>query len=383
MAGATIRWWGSLAALLAAAVVLLALTPPPGNADASVIDRTSAVAHGDPDASGRTAPLLIHHDGELWLQPLAVYPSALLLRSGMPAAAALRLPAMLAALASIALTCVLALIVFRDLRLAVVAGSLMLAAPALLVAGRSPGADLLMVPFVLFWCVVVLWYVEQPRPWLPAVGGFVLGASLWTQPAGVLAVPVFFAIGCALLISARRDVRACVAAGIGVAVPLLTFALWFWRHPDSYLDTFGRWAIHPAHIRNPWVGLIAFTKWDVVARRVAAYWSYLNPTFLFGGHDLFAVAMAVLIPYGLWVGVTGARARAWAMAVGGFFAAPLAAVLLDEPRNSHLALLFVPFGALLGARGMDVLLTRGLTGRVVGFAVLVFVAVGSYYTLTR
>jgi hypothetical protein len=41
--------------------------------------------------------------------------------------------------------------------------------------------------------------------------------------------------------------RAAIAAA-AVTVPI---ALWFMVHPASYVDTFGRWFLHAAHIRNP------------------------------------------------------------------------------------------------------------------------------------
>ncbi len=380
-----VRWRLIACALAGGGMVLAAASSRPWtDRDAAIAARVEAVAGGVADASGRTYPLLIHHEAERWFQPLAVYPAALLRRIGIPAETAVRLPSLVAAGASVALTLVLASVIGRERRPAAVAAVLMVLSPALLSSGRGPGGELMIVPLVLAWCLSVLTYLERPRPWLPAVGGLALGGCLWIAEAGVLAVPVFLVIGCTLLIARRGDLRACVTAGLGVSVTLAILAMWFWRYPETYADTFGRWAIHAAHVRNPWDGLIAFTRWDVLGRRAAAYWNYVSPTFLFDGRQVFGVGMAVLVPVGLWSQARDVRAQAWATAVIGFFAAPIAAVLLDEPRSAHLALLFVPFGALLGARGTDTLLKHRLAAvRVTGLVLLLLLAAGALRTLVR
>ena len=34
-------------------------------------------------------------------------------------------------------------------------------------------------------------------------------------------------------------------AAVAALVPFVIDALWLLRHPDAYIDTLGRWAIHP------------------------------------------------------------------------------------------------------------------------------------------
>ena len=68
--------------------------------------------------------------------------------------------------------------------------------------------------------------------------------------------------------------------------------------------------------------------------------------------------LAVLIAAALVAGRRHARTPAFELVVTSFVAAPLAAVLLDAPRSAGLALLLVPFAALLGAHGLETLLWR-------------------------
>ena len=362
-----------LAAIACVGIVgLLTAFSPAGWTDreARIASRIVALSQGAPDASGRTSPFLVHDEGERWYPPLAVYPAAWLIRAGVTTQAAARLPAAIAAALSVLLLADLAALMFRESRVAALSVGLLILTPAWLTAGRTAGGDLLMLPALLAWLAAVLRWCEDPRSSVLVAGGVALGLSAWTQPAGVLAVPVYFAVGGLAIWRRARDARAIGWAAVGVALPLSIYAVWFLQHPDSYIDTFGRWAIHPAHIRRPWDGMIAATKWDVLGRRASAYWEYLNPTFLFGGRAIFGTAMAVLLAFGWWTARTDAEPRpaTWGQSPGGgdcppiltlaFFAAPVGAVLLDVPRDPFLVLALAPFGALIAARGLDALLAR-------------------------
>jgi 4-amino-4-deoxy-L-arabinose transferase-like glycosyltransferase len=342
------------AAISAVAVVLLTATMPEDwtERERPIAARVAAIAAGQPDASGRLRPLLVHDEGERWLQPLAVYPGAILRTIGLPEKVAARLPSVVAASASAVLAYLLAMYVFGDVRWAALAAALLMASPAWLSFGRAAGGDLLVVPAMLGWLVAVLECRLRPRLAVAALGGLALGLGAWAQPAGVIAVPVHLAIGIWLLQPrARGEWRlAAVAAGAAL-VPFLAYAVWFLRHPDSVLDTFGRWLIHPAHLRSPWDGLVAATNWDVMARRAGLYWSYLSPTFLFDGRAMFTAALAIPLVVGAWVGGRTTRVHTWLLCT--FLAAPVGAVLLDVGRDAALVLTMAPLGALLAARGVE------------------------------
>jgi 4-amino-4-deoxy-L-arabinose transferase-like glycosyltransferase len=346
-----------------------------------IANRIVALSQGVPDASGRTSPFLVHDESERWYPPLAVYPAAWLVQAGVSTQVAARLPAAIAAALSALLLADVAALMFRESRLLALSVGLLMLTPAWLTAGRTAGGDLLMVPAILAWLAAVLRWCDHPRSWVLTAGGVALGLSAWTQPAGVLAVPIYFLLGGLTIWRRARDPRAILSAAFGVAAPFAVYAVWFLQHPDAYLDTFGRWAIHPAHIRRPWDGIVAATKWDVLGRRASAYWEYLNPTFLFDGRAIFGTAMAVPIALGWWA----ARAEACrppGILTMAFFAAPLGGVLLDVPRDPFLVLALAPFGALVGARGLDVLLTRGrAAARLVAALLVLLLVLGALNSL--
>ena len=324
-----------------ALLIISVVRPSPGVA----VDQSLQAAIVDPSAP---STLFVHAGGERWFQPLAVYPSRWLLRAGASPELALRLPAMVAGALTLVCAYAFAVKTTHDIAVGALAVVLLIAMPGFRVAAQTPGAELLLVPLVLAWLVTVFDYLERPRVWLPCAGGAVLGVCLYTQPVGVLAVPIFLALGAVIMRRAPGGNKAGWASLAGVIVVTLPASIWVVLHREAYLDTFGRWAVHAAHIRSPWDGIVAFTRWAVMARRVEEYWHYFNPTFLFGG-SMFGLPLVVLVPVGVWMMAEKFSRNERVAVLGGMLSAPVAAVLLDVPRRPSLVWMLLPFGALAAA----------------------------------
>jgi 4-amino-4-deoxy-L-arabinose transferase-like glycosyltransferase len=279
-----------------------------------------------------------------------VYPQALLPRLGVPPAAALRLPSAIAGALTIVLTAVLAMRVIPDPWVGAAAAVLLLAMPGFRLYSRALEGELIVVPLLLTWLLALLEYIKRPRWWLPIVGGTALGMCIYTQPSGVLAVPMFFGLGALALRGTPRGTAALASSAAAICVVLVPAAVWVVLHREAYQDTFGRWAIHGAHLGNPLEGLVAFSRWHVMARRVGEYWQYLNPTFLFG-REMFGLPLLLLVPVGL-LQMRRPLTRARSLMVAGFFVAPLAGVLLDVPRTAAFALPCLAFAAVLATAGI-------------------------------
>ena len=85
----------------------------------------------------------------------------------------------------------------------------------------------------------------------------------------------------ALWVAGRRKLSTLlIAAGTFVAT-LVPLVVWFYLHPQTYLDTYGRWAIFAAHLRNPVDGFRAFVNTNTLGTRASAYWSLIDPSYLF------------------------------------------------------------------------------------------------------
>ena len=331
---------GVCALLIAAAAVAPGAEVPPAFSAAQAI----AAGGGAPEG------LFIPAGGELWLQPLAVYPAATMLRAGLPTGWALLMPGLAAGVCAIVFTYLLGARV-AGRRGGLVAAVLLASAPGFLSSMRIGDGTVLMVPLVLGWTLSLMVYLERRRALWLLIGACALGLSVYTQPAGVIAVPVYFVLGAVALWRAGES-RALAASAVAMSLMLLPAAIWFWQFSETYRDTFGRWLIHAAHVRSPLDGAIAATRWHVIARRVSVYWDYFSPTFLFVSGQVFAFGMLVLIGLGLWKGDAASRVDE-RLIIAGFVLAPAAAVLLDVERAAALALMFLPFGAVLAALGVQ------------------------------
>jgi 4-amino-4-deoxy-L-arabinose transferase-like glycosyltransferase len=352
--------WSRQALALAIAILalLVCLRPAPPDGEQALASQAAAFVERSGDAAGRARPLLVHAGGERWLQPIPLYMTIAFMKVGARAETAARLTSAVAGALSAWLLYLLAARLFSTARAAALAAVFFVWSPAYLTLGSAGDPSLLVVPAVLAWLLAVAICLERPRPGVLALGAAALATGAYAQPAGVMTVPVFFALGLIILAWRRVECRLYAAAVLGLTMPLMGFGLWYWQHPETWVDTMGRWAIHLAHVRNPWHGVIAFTSWDVVGRRAGDYWHSFNPVYLFLSGPVFVAAAGLLWPFGLAGRAHARHAEVVWLLAASLLAAPVASVLLDEPRSPALAASLLPFGSLLAALGCESLLGR-------------------------
>jgi hypothetical protein len=332
--------------IVAAWLVLttLVLTGGPATDAGSELPAFIAQVASAPGAYG----LVLHAGGERWYLPLEVYPTAWLLSAGVPRDIALVTPSLVAACGVLWLTHRLGLRLPLPGLAAASAAALLVLMPGFIAHTRVPGGGLLLVTALLAWCVAVAEYDHRRRAGMLIGGAGVLGVAAYTHPSGWWSVAIFVLLGATALRRAKTGWSTIIASAAMPAAVCVPLAIWVLLHPDAYPDTIGRWAIHAAHVRSPLDGLVAVTRWHVVARRASEYWNYFSPTFLFASGQLFAWWMVILVPLGLWV--RPQTVTAWLLAAA-FLASPAAGVMLDTGRTALSALPLLPFGALLAVVG--------------------------------
>ena len=157
------------------------------------------------DASGRFLPLFVQVSGDVWLAPVPVYATALLMKVGLPSTAEVRWTAALMGTLDVLLLYCIVIRVFRSLPLAFVSGLMVLLAPAHLTYSRLASADgIWQLPFIAVWLIGLIGFVEGPflvRRWMLSIGVAALGASILTEPSAGLMVPWF---GLATFMAVRR-----------------------------------------------------------------------------------------------------------------------------------------------------------------------------------
>ncbi len=335
----------------------------------------SVLENGGRDRDGRTLPLFFHVDGPLWLQPLPVYSTVGLMKLAPSAS----LPARWAAVAFGALDALLIYVLavwwFRRPAVGIAGALLLLCTPSHALFSRIATPEgIWPIPFILGWAIGVT-ALAQPSStrarWLLAAGMGSLAASAYTQPSAALAMPMYAVV---TLIAFRgadgwriRDGIPAAAAMMTVLLPLL---LWYARHPGTYPDTWGRWVLHAAHLRNPVVWFQSLSNWHRLGNVAGLFSDFFTPSHLFltpgapGLCGMFLSPSVVPMSVGVYAAIRRTDENDALQAirpalVAGCLIGPLAAAMFEHARSDDRALAVVPFGVLMAIWGATVMWKHG------------------------
>ena len=295
--------------------------------------------------------------GDRWLQPIPVVATkaAHVVRPGFHAG---RWASVAIAAIDAGLMFLVAWRIFGSQIPALAAALTLVFTPAHMTFGRSGVEAIHIVPFVLLWLYGLLTFIEKDRPVAIALASAALGAGVYTTTAAPLTMAfLWVAMMIALWIAGRRKLSTLGVAAAGFAVMLVPLAAWFVLNPQTYLDTYGSWAIHPAHIRNPLDGVRAFINRNTLGTRATIYWGLIDPSYLFfsserGRAPLLWVA-APLIIAGIVRCVRQLPRVPAVITLAGTIVAPLAGAGFGEPQYIANALALLPFATLLAAYAVD------------------------------
>jgi hypothetical protein len=313
--------------------------------------------------TGDAAALFFKADDDRWLMPLAVYAAALTDVVSPPDSAG-RLAAAAIGGLNVALMFLLARHVLSSTAAGLGAALLLMATPAHIVFARMGVDAIYPLPFVLAWLIALQSFFQNRDRRFAAAGAFALGVGVYTTPSAPLTMGfLLVATLVAIWLSGARDGRSLAIPAVAFVVPLSIAAAWFAANPAAYPDTFGRWAIHAAHLRSPVDLLLAFVNWNTIGTRASLYWGFLDPSWLFfdgpaDSHSVLHGAAPFLFAtaVGLVAGIA-TRVRAGITPIGflliiGLAIAPLAASTFGERQAIANVLVMVPFVVILAAGGI-------------------------------
>jgi len=378
---------GVMHALAAAAVAIcavlfsgLTMAAPAPRPDEGQIPAAAAtvLAGGVHERDSSPLPLFFHVEGTLWLQPLPVYATAGLMKLAPSAQLPARWVAVACGALDALLICVLAARWFQQPAVGLAAALLLVMTPSHALFSRIATPEgIWPIPFILGWAIGLTAFAQPPSTrgrWLLAAGMGSLAASAYTQPSAALAMPMYAVV---TLIAFRaadgwriRDASPAAASVIVVMLPLL---LWYARHPGTYPDTWGRWVLHPAHLRNPVVWYQALVNWNRVGNVAKLFSDFFAPSHLFltpgapGLCGMFLSPAVVPISVGVYAAIRrtdrhDAPHAIPAVLVAGCLIGPLAAAMFEHARSADRALTIVPFGVLLTVWGATVMWRHGGVG---------------------
>jgi hypothetical protein len=322
-----------------------------------------------------TDPLIPNHSSWTWWQPMLFYLTAAVLLVAPFAEWSVRLPNVALAVLNLWLVYVVARRLFPGRWYGVLAAFLLALTPAHFFFARLAQDYFLSLTFALLWLWCLIRYLQTDRVWLAATMGFVLGVGIYTHISSWIVMPFYLTVTCVVLAITRKPLRATIAPLLGFAVAMLPLAAWLWYQPTLFQDMF----------RN--YGVVTTLN---TSERVTIYWEYFNPSFLFfsGGADpmwatrragVFLLAIAVLLPFGIWNIWQRSLSIPRAVLLAGFFFAPVP-IVVALPEAPHYAtarnLLVVPFGVLISVAGVEFLVAgRRRIGKIVAAILIVSVPI--------
>jgi 4-amino-4-deoxy-L-arabinose transferase-like glycosyltransferase len=323
---------------------------PVGPEEARLISAAQQVPKGVP-------PLLVNIGGNRWVQPFGFYLTTIS-HAIAPGFFAGRRASIFVASVNVALIFLVAWRMFARYLPALGAALILMFTPAHFAFGRVGLDAIYVIPFILIWLYAVLEFVDKDRPAAMAVAAAALGAGVYSAPSAPLTMMfLWITMMVALWVARRRKLSTLlIAAGTFVAT-LIPLMVWFYLHPATYQDTYGRWAIFAAHLRNPVDGFRASVNTNTLGTRASTYWSLIDPSYLFfsraGTTAPLLMVSAPLMVAGIIRCVRLVPNTAAVLVLAGLVVSPLAGSSFGERNYIALALGLLPFAALLAAYGVE------------------------------
>lgn len=299
-------------------------------------------------------PLFFHAGGEQWLQPIAVYANAAMRIAGGDEVSG-RLASTLAAAIGVAMTCLIAWEITGSLWLSVLAALSLTLTPAFWSFAQRGTDAIAAVPLILLWLWNTLRFLKADTLRSLATAAALLGVSIYAGAAGPLTAVFLWLL--TLVVLRRRNLARLLGATAVFGAAWVPAVAWFFRHIDTYPDTFGRWFVFAAHLRNPLEGVRAFLNTGTLGNRASLYWGFWDPSWLFfSGIETAApllLAAAPLIAAGV-IRCSRDVARDTAVLVmGTALIAPLAGATFGAPHYLADAATVMPILAVLSALGVQ------------------------------
>lgn len=335
-----------LAGIAFAAVIVLRPVPEVNPQNIAFLEQGQAVLRGE-------TPLFFHVSGETFLQPVPVYLNALAqsligpVRAGQYAGA-------IAGSINIALVFLIAHTITGGTVAALAAAITLLLTPGHTALALDGTAAIYPATFILLWLYLLLVFLKRDLPGALVGAAVSLGMCVYSHQAGPLTAVFLWVL--TLAVTWRRNRVRLTGATLTFVAMWAPAAAWFYLHPDAYADTFGRWVILKAHIRNPLDLLNAFFNPNTLGNRSSLYWGFWDPSRLFLKAESSSAPMfwieAIFIAIGLIRLPHLARDGAIVL-VGAALITPLAGSTFNLPHYLAYAAGVLPLLAILCGLGVD------------------------------
>jgi hypothetical protein len=323
---------------------------------APVAAEESAFNQASQTVSAGATPLFFHLRDEHWLQPLAVYANRVMRGAGGDDMAG-RIASALLGSANVGLVFLIAQLVTGRTWIGILAALLLIATPAHWSLAQRGTDAIFPVPLVLLWLWNAIVFLKRDSMQSLAMSAAPLGVFVYSHPTGPLTALFLWTL--TLVVARRRNRVRLFTATLVFAAAWLPAAWWFFRHPETYADTFGRWFIFAAHARDPIAGLQAQINSNTLGVRASLYWGFWDPSWLFfAAKDTAAPMLLISLPL-IVLGIVGCLRQAdrsvGAIVLGGALLVPLTGATLGLPHYLPDAAAVLSILALVSGFGVDYL----------------------------
>lgn len=332
--------------------------------------QAQSIATTGRDLAGRWLPLYFTEpEFPPGRDPALIYVTALALQVLPFTESGVRTAAALVAVLNVILTFVVARRLFGNTAMGLVAAALLLFTPVHFIRGRLLLSPLYTIPFILLWLWILARLLAEPTSRRLSAAAVTLAAGAYSYLAAVVMMPLYL-LGTLALGWRRLGLRPVLNAAIAFTVVLLPMMWWYVTHPERNQQIVSAYQLDIA-TRSP------------LARWIALYWSFFDPSFLFVTGDasiinstrnagFFPAAFAVLLPIGLAALVRSRQPLQLAIAAG-FISAPLVSIISGAVEMNRI-MFAIPFGVLAASSGAWMLITaRAMFARAAGILLVLAV----------
>lgn len=331
---------------------------PPGiNGDESGIGYNAIlISRNLTDENNNFLPLFIFAGGSDWKQPVSVYTTALIFKVFGSSFWTLRATSIFFVIISIVILYFLAKEVF-NLKFFIISSLILVTTPIILIQSHLALENIAVLPFILFWLLMMAKYEKIKKPIYLFLGGTALGVGIFSYLGMRLIVSVLSLIS---LIHLRKNIKQAFPFILGV---LPFFAL-------LYIASF----YYPGAVVGHYDGAVQSIN-DFLFR----YLSIFDLSFLFlkgdstayhstGKAGMFLVASLPLFMVG--AGKMLKDKKPFEMLIlSSFFLAPILFGFVPDVYRASRLMVLVPFYALISTIGFF------STPKKIGFVILILMAI--------
>jgi hypothetical protein len=301
-------------------------------------------------------PLFFRTGAEAFLQPIPVYANAMVRAIGGDDVSG-RIASAIAGAIDVALVFMIAHLITGRVLVGILAAGILMLTPAHWAIAQLGTDAIFPVPLVLIWFWSLLRFCKWDAPGALALAAVMLGLTAYSHPAGPLTAVFLWIL--TLVVARRRNRARLLVATLIFGAMGLPAAAWFYVHPETYADTFGRWFVFAAHLRNPIDGLRAFMNPNTLGNRASLYWGLWDPSWLFFKTRDAGAPLPILAAPFILLGVYRC-ARQWSrpsaqLVIGALLIAPLTGASFGVPHYLADAATVLPLLALLAGLGVDMI----------------------------